>query len=134
MIGRLEFLIDFDVRAVAVLDFDVIPRIYINFLNARSENIFRKKLKFSHFGIELIHKLCLRQSLNGNAFVKQIFPDIPLDLIFYLIIAGVDIVDPVDDERGIFAGNLPLNLGQNIGEIPLFIRLEEQILCIGICN
>ena len=52
---------------------NIVPGIDVHFLNASSENIFRKKRKFSHFGVELIHKLRLRQSLNGNAPVSWSF-------------------------------------------------------------
>ena len=103
MIGRLEFLNDFYIIAVAVLNFDVIPGIYVDFLNACAENIFCKERKLRHFGIQLIHKLRLRQPLNGNAVVEQILADIPLDLQLHLVISRIHIIDSVDNERGIFA-------------------------------
>lgn len=127
-------LVNFNVRAVGILDFNIVPGIDIYFLNPRAENIFCEERKLRHFGVELIHKFGLRQTINGNSVIKQIFSDIPLDLLFYIVVAGVDVIDPVDHEHGIFARNVRLHLVQNVGEFALFVALKKEILRVGICR
>ena len=129
VLGRLEFLVDFDVRAVGILHLNIVPGIDVDFLDSRAENVLCEERKLRHFGVELIHKFGLRQPLNGNTVIEQIFADVPLDLLLYIIVARINVIDPVDHEHGIFARNVGLHLIQNVGKLALFIRFIEQVLC-----
>ena len=101
--GGLEMLVNFDVRSIGILDFNIVPGIDIYFLDPRAENIFRQKRKLSHFRVELVDQFRLCKPLDGNTVIEQIFPDIPLDLLLDIIVTRIYVIDPVDHQHGIFA-------------------------------
>ena len=102
MVWRLEFFLKLYCLAVTVLHLNVVPGIYIYFLNSRTENIFCKERKFSHFGVQLVDQLLLSHALRGNAVVEKIFSDIPFYLSLDLVVALIYVVYAVDNEGGIF--------------------------------
>ena len=132
VVGGLEFLVQLNVCAVGILNLNIVPGVNVYLLNACPENVFCKEREFRHFCVKLVYKLGLGHSLNGNPVVQQVLSDVPLDLIFHLVIAGIYIVYAVDHQRRILARNVGLHLVQHVGEFPILFGFEEQILRCGI--
>jgi hypothetical protein len=83
--------------SIRVLHLNVTPRIDVNLLYSGTENVFCEERKLCHFCIYGIDQLLLRHSFYQNPIVHDIFADISLYLLLYLIVA------PIQYQRGIFA-------------------------------
>ena len=119
MFRRIEMLFQFLISAIRILNFDIPPRVDVDFLNAVSIDVAGQKAILRHLRIDGVHQLRLRHACYGDTPVLQVLGDVTHELFLGVLAA-------FGDECGVGAGDVLLHLLQHGIEIPALCRRGKE--------
>ena len=79
---RIEMLFQFLISAIRILNFDIPPRVDVDFLNAVSIDVAGQKAILRHLRIDGVRQFHLRHACYGDTLILQVLGDIALKLLF----------------------------------------------------
>ena len=82
MFRRIEMLFQFLISAIRILNFDIPPRVDVDFLNAVSIDVAGQKAILRHLRIDGVRQFRLRHACYGDTLILQVLGDIALKLLF----------------------------------------------------